>query len=441
MRGSYSYTYDPGFGRVDGRPDIDNPTEVDLESYRIKALWNVNDAVDVTLAHSAYNTEIAFFTSTSLLSTENGERLLQETLNRAVLDRFPGGVPDNTHEIEWTSLVVTADLGFAELTSSTAKAEGAPQQFNWGTTVGLGILFDVPIDNFTQEVRLVSTHDGPLQWLGGIYYHEAETDTVGIVDLDFGAFQRTYVSYTPRQSEAYSIYGEVSYEINDQWVVLAGLRYKDDEREGTNIEEDRDPAVDPIGGSTGGVPAVGMWSGPRVVDEQNSFSFQNWNPRINVTYYPQENGMVYLNAATAVPGAHLPAGPAVGGPRPGGTFQSGIRRRHRGHLHRDRHQVDAVLTVSSSSRGHFAFSEWAEVPVGVQLEFDDNGDGIIDRTPSVPISGGDVEILSLEWQANWRATDRLTLGYVGSNTSGEVTKDKSGAAGRRYISTGPAERG
>lgn len=429
IRGSYTQSYSPGHGTVNTRPDIDNPGQADLQSYRIKALWKASDTVDVTVAHSVWNTEIDWFTSPNVENSENGKLSILPLTNRVALVRFPSGIPDNTHEIEWSSVVVNWDMGFAELTSSTGYMDAPNRQFNWGTSpFGVGILFDVPNEAFTQEVRLVSKQEGPLQWLGGVYYQDATSGTIGIVDIDFGAFQQTYVASTPRTSEAYAVYGEVSYQINEQWVVLAGLRYQEDDRVATNIQEERDPLNDPIGGTTGGVPELGMYTGPRSVDERDTFSFKNTNPRINVTYYPRDNGMVYLNVATAfrapifVRGAQLVDLELAG--------LSGLVSKDGTEITST--EIGTKWTFFNNRlelQGAIALADWQDVPIGVSWGVDEDGDGVDDRTAGGPISGADAEILSLEWQINWRVTDSLTLSYSGAHIDGEITDDKSDAPG------------
>jgi outer membrane receptor protein involved in Fe transport len=421
LRVSYSKSYDPGYGVM---PGYENPNEVDLDSYRIKALWNVNDAVDVTLSRSQWDTEIDFFTGVNIEDSEGGELVMFPVTNRVYLARWPSGRGDNTHNIRMDSLLIKADLGFAELTSTTGYLDAYNRQYNWGTSpFGVGILFDVPNRSFTQEIRLVSTGEGPLQWLGGVYYHDAKSGTIGIVDIDFGGFQQTYVSSTPRFSEAQAIYGEISYEINDQWQVLAGLRYQTDDRDADNIQVDRDPAADPVEGHSNGVPVLWAYTGTRQ-EEFSSFTFSNWHPRINVTYNPTENGMVYMNMATAfrapivLRGAQLVDIEAAGMEHlipEDGTEITSIEIGTKWTL------LDNRLEL----QGAIATADWEDTPVGVTLGFDDDGDGEIDRNTGVPIGGASARITSFEFHANWAVTDALTLGYVGSYTDGEITGDKS----------------
>lgn len=277
-------------------------------------------------------------------------------------------------------------------------------------------------------MRLVSKGDSRLQWLGGVYLQDAESGTTGIVDLDFGGFQRTYISYTPRTSDAYAVYGEVSYEINDQWVVLAGLRRQKDDRVAFNSEQDRDPAVDAIGGTTGGVPTPGMYSGPFLVNESNKFSFSNTHPRLNVTHYPTPNSMLYVNAATA-----FRAPIFVRGQQQVDLEQAGLSNL----VSKDGTEITSTEFGGKWSipggrldlQGALAWAEWQDVPIGVTWEVDENNDGVTDRNASGPISGASAEILTWEWQATWRVNDRLTLGYLGAHISGEITDDKSNTPG------------
>ena len=430
VRASYSYSYDPGKGEVQDRPDIDNPTEYEANNWRIKALWKISDSLDVTLSHSEWDWETLFFTSTSTISTDNGETILRPITNRATSARFTNGIPDNSATTEWTTLNIKWDLGWAEFTSSWGHAESIGY-FNYDSGgPQVGILFDWPNETDSQEFRLVSTSDSPLQWLVGAYAHDSFQKFTGIVDIDYTverdwfSYQSTYVETTLRASEAWSLYGEVSYEINDQWVVLAGLRYKEDDRKLGNDRTNRDPLNDPPEGNHGGHPLEhGTYTGTSTQDP-NSFSFDNFNPRINVTYYPTNEGMIYLNAATGFRAPiflrsqqmeDLEAGGFSNFVSSDGTEVTSIEIGTKWSL------FDKRLTVQAS----IAQADWQDVPVGVSFWVDDNSDGTDDREASGVIPGGDAEITSYEWDLMWRATDSLSFGYTGAYIDGEITDDSS----------------
>ena len=100
---------------------------------------------------------------------------------------------------------------------------------------------------FTQEVRFTSDFDGSLQILAGLYYedHEStkalgfnwsgndpviEAAIVSSLGVDFNGEPFTDLDYpqdTNFVKEQYAIFGEVSYEVNDQFTATIGLRHFD----------------------------------------------------------------------------------------------------------------------------------------------------------------------------------------------------------------------
>ena len=81
------------------------------------------------------------------------------------------------------------------------------------------------LDQFTQEIRLASSTPGRLQWQTGFYYFDTSFDvrTVG------PAFPpETTVSHS---NEAWSVFGQVSYDVSDILTLSGGLRFTDEERD------------------------------------------------------------------------------------------------------------------------------------------------------------------------------------------------------------------
>ena len=432
IRVNYNRSFDPGHGSVQARPDIEDPTAVTANNWRIKALWRISDAVDVTFTHSVWDWETNFFTSTQTVTNEGGRTVLRPVGNRATTVRFPNGVPDNSATNEWTSLNLKWDLGFAEFTSSTSHAESIGF-FNYDSGgINVGILFDWPNNTDSQEFRLVSTTDSPFQWLAGLYWHDSYQEFTGIVDIDYTAardgfnYQQTYAETTLRASVAKSIYGEVSYQINEQWLVLAGLRYKEDKRQLGNSRVNRDVANDPVEGNFGGHPlpfGSGTYTGTTSTDPFG-FTFDNLNPRINVTYYPSENGMVYLNAATGFRAPIFHRSEQKVNLELGG-FSNFATNEGTEVTSTEIGTKWTLLDGRFTAQAAIAMADWDGVPIGVTFGIDDNGDGVDDRTAGAPIPGGDVEITSYEWDFSLRATERLTLSYAGAYIDGKIVRDES----------------
>jgi iron complex outermembrane recepter protein len=90
-------------------------------------------------------------------------------------------------------------------------------------------------EQFNQEVRLVSTHGGPFNWVLGGFYNENEyqSDYSEIipnhpwVDPTTNPEYLEYVSYVSTKVIEKAVFGEGSFHITPQWQVTAGARYFD----------------------------------------------------------------------------------------------------------------------------------------------------------------------------------------------------------------------
>ena len=151
------------------------------------------------------------------------------------------------------SLELKADLGFAELVSATGfsntKTDGQRDQTDLLIRLDYGYeefpsfaayTRDISeTDNFTQELRLVSKHGGPLSWIVGGYYNKYERDSTSkeftpgfdqfAIDV-WGAsgylrpdsIEYYSISFAERKEAA--IFGELTYQLTDKWDVAFGLR-------------------------------------------------------------------------------------------------------------------------------------------------------------------------------------------------------------------------
>ncbi|MBB4858951.1 outer membrane receptor protein involved in Fe transport [Novosphingobium chloroacetimidivorans] len=86
---------------------------------------------------------------------------------------------------------------------------------------------------FNQEVRLVSTHGGPLSWVLGGFYNNLRSGsqyreyTPGLPGF-FGVFRPDnleYMSFVNTRTKEMAAYGEATFHITDAWQVTGGLRY------------------------------------------------------------------------------------------------------------------------------------------------------------------------------------------------------------------------
>jgi len=81
------------------------------------------------------------------------------------------------------------------------------------------------LEQFTQEVRLASNGDGPLSWQVGGFYFSSDFD---VSTIGFTFPPPVTVNHT---NDAWALFGQLSYQLNDMFRVTGGLRYSDDEKD------------------------------------------------------------------------------------------------------------------------------------------------------------------------------------------------------------------
>ena len=271
IRGSLDYLDDSGFvdqpylliepGVSNPDPDFSDPADVaanlrseediDTEqtlSGRIAARWTPTDWLDGTLTYYYQNVDVGG----RRISSERAEVIEAGPFENAKRVPEPNEITNDLIALE-----VIADLGFAELTSATGYStfEDDGQRDQNDLLISLEYSYELfpafasltrevgETETFTQEVRLVSTTAGPLNWIVGGFYSQEETvassseftpnyDTYAINELGF-----TFLVDRPDDLEYFSqvrtelvesaVFGEVGYDLTDRWTVTVGGRYYD----------------------------------------------------------------------------------------------------------------------------------------------------------------------------------------------------------------------
>ena len=206
--------------------------------------------------------------------------------------------PINELDNEWisASLRVDVDMQGFTLTSITGYIDYSTEQV-WdydGSFLDAGHEYnDSPIEAWSQEFRLVSSDDGAaFNWQVGISYSEDELNefrsfTFSDNLLIFGGLPSSDRGFD-QETEAWSVYGEVSYAVNDSVQVHGSLRYTDEEktlRDGftTLNVEPGDP------GKTLGVPLAVF-----IEDVDKDYELdEQWAGHVGIDWTPGDNTLVY----------------------------------------------------------------------------------------------------------------------------------------------------
>ncbi|HAY07087.1 MAG TPA: TonB-dependent receptor [Hyphomonas sp.] len=260
IRGSVDYEKDSGFidypfvvreiGVSDPDPDFSDPSDVaanlrrvkdadgeEVLSARLAARWEPTSWLDGTLTYYLQQAEVEGRRGSSARSTvPAGEYELAKRVEE------PNKITNQLLALE-----LTADLGFAELTSATGYSRfndvGQRDQTDLLITLEYSYEFFPTFTSFTkekgmeerinQEVRLVSTTEGPLNWIVGAFYNQYEGAAYSAEFTPgyaaYAGFNRPddleYFSQDYTNLEESAIFGEVSYDITDKWTVTVGGRY------------------------------------------------------------------------------------------------------------------------------------------------------------------------------------------------------------------------
>lgn len=214
--------------------------------------WQPNDTFDATLSYFYQKQDIGgrSVVHTNSLSESNPLSTVMGDYESGYRFKEPREKEDSL-----LSLEMTADLGFAELTSATgySEFEALGQRDQTDLLIRLDYSYeDFPsfsaftrevdeAENFTQEIRLVSTSDAPLTWIVGVYYNKFENievsreftpgfDQFAVDNWDANQLRPDsleYVSVVNNEITESALFGEVTYNVTDKLTIMAGARFYD----------------------------------------------------------------------------------------------------------------------------------------------------------------------------------------------------------------------
>ena len=157
----------------------------------------------------------------------------------AVNNPGPGSNIIGTEDTDFSDASLRLDyrLPFATLTSITAFADAQQAVYGDGDFLPVDVVFqDLTFDSevFNQELRLTSDDDQRLRWLTGIFYQERdELARVFVAYSDNSPVNAGATILNQRNattSEAFAVFGQVDYDLDDRTELTLGLRYDEDDQ-------------------------------------------------------------------------------------------------------------------------------------------------------------------------------------------------------------------
>lgn len=227
-------------------------------------------------------------------------------------DFFANNLGLDDRDFEQLSLRVNADLGFADLllTSAYDHIEQSTGSDQFPYTAASQItpappfpFFDgiqnqfFEISTFSQEARLISKGEGPLNWMVGAYYLDTDrfiSSTIsddleqGIVRVERNLFfdptnPATSFIADSNDNEAWALFFNASYDVTDRLEVAFAGRYDDDSRT-QNVDPDQGLYADGQLVGTVGTPGA-----------TNKADFNLFQPKATIRYNVTDDASVYAS--------------------------------------------------------------------------------------------------------------------------------------------------
>jgi outer membrane receptor protein involved in Fe transport len=467
LRGSFDFKNDSGFTDYPflvreigvSNPDIFDSANLrgindadgeEAYSGRIAARWRPLDWLDGTLTYYFQNQDIEGRTISSARSTiatgdyESAKRVTEPNFRRNQL----------------LALEVVADLGFAELTSATGfgKHDEDGQRDQTDLLISLEYSYELfpAFTSFTrekdddeflnQELRLVSTTDGPLNWIVGAYYNKAKTSSFSkeftpgyseyaidvlefddIIGLTGHPADLEYFSTDRQELTETAFFGEVGYDITDRWTVTVGGRYYDYELKAA---------------STVDFPLFDDTLVPLTIDEVQNLAFDpalgqaddGFLYKFNTSYDLTDDALVYF---TISEGYRIGASNGIGecdaydpdatqgacalapgqqfGPNAGDVAQ--FDERQFGPDQTTSYELGAKTTLMDGAlilNGAVYFIDWTDPQVS---------SATVNANIPITINADGAESKGFEISGNWQATRAFSLRGSYSHTETELTAD------------------
>ena len=303
---------------------------------------------------------------------------------------------DRSGEFYQPSLVLNYRFEGFEVTSSTNYYDSEDLSVN----LSPGFLPSLPpaeiqffgkSEIFTQELRLVSAKEGPIQWAAGIFYRDSEAVTdISVVALRSSASTITEV-------EQLAVFGTVSYRMFDKFRAEVGLRWFDESQDGTNMANFA-PPLDFLSSVT----------------ERNG-SKSLVTPRFSLSYDITGDAMVYASAAKGFRRGQVnlestipPDGDVFTDPDTLWTYELGLK------------------STWLSDRAYFNtavfYTEWSDIQVSQPIL-------IGGFTAAFVRNAGFATSQGLEIEAGWRPIHNLDVSLNTSILDAELKRDVDPAEG------------
>lgn len=259
----------------------------DVLAARLSAEFAPNDKVFVRLAGDKIIDKSNPRHGTRLVG--NGGLAAYEPTD-SVYDTRAGIGDDN--KVVTQGLSLTGEFGLSD--ALTFKTISAYRKGRTDTLIDFdntsSPVLDVPAfykdKQFTQELQLLYEGDR-VQGVAGLYYLDAKAS--GAFDTVVGLLNLSILTSGTVKTKSYAAFGDVSFDVTDQFKISAGLRYTKDEKTGTVYRQNYTGIRSPVFGNSTAVAGLVR------TNYTNKRSFDKLTPRVSLSYQPNDDLNIYAS--------------------------------------------------------------------------------------------------------------------------------------------------
>lgn len=293
------------FNRVTGE-DLDS---LDRDSIRARLVFEASDHLELDFSadysRDTSSVEARDYIGSAMTVPAFAAVNFEPDNNPETVDIAPENTGDIDREVFGASLRASVDLGFADLVSISAYRENhsfTPFSSVLGTPIPtVGFQFDTDGEQFTQELRLTSKSDGPLDWVAGLFFLDSQNRLIDDQDATLapGSFiHEDFVvngigsagvpirllssATTDVSTTSYAAFAQFTYALTDRLNLTAGGRY-------TYEEKDAFLSVAELPGSDPNP----IWAGAGAFAVTGAADFDAFTSRVTLDYAIADSVLIY----------------------------------------------------------------------------------------------------------------------------------------------------
>jgi iron complex outermembrane receptor protein len=304
----------------------------------------------------------------------------------------------------------------------------------------------------THELQLISSWDKKWNYIAGLYYFEDKNEQPYNINTPFETFETVcaqsgapcwpnplgviYFQNAVLDNDSWAAYGEVDYEINDQWSVVVGARYSEDNYDGGETQlQYYDPFREFGGELIPGIPpdfplatfaadvSQANFAGDPTryvdgIDATHEDDFSNVSGKVAVSYRPRDGHLIYGSIVT---------GYKMGGTRLGSL--EAFYSQDAGVDSNGEFDEEEVIAYELGWKAEFLDRKLLTELTGYFSDYKDMQRQRTFRTPApanvslTNVINVDTEIWGIEGTATWLITDNLRGLFTYSYMDTEITSD------------------